>query len=280
MTSATPFRRNLLYVGADKAGSSWWHSVLSSHRQVVATTVKDPFFFDRHYQRGLESYRALFDVPPHVGGPEVDSMVGLDVSHDYLYSGLALERIARDVAEPHLLVSVREPWSRTLSALAYLGRHRRVPESIAAAIAKFPETVERSLYAAPIERAVRVFGRDRVRVVDFERIATEPVRVADEVFTFAGLAADDVAAAAIGRVRTASAPRWRPVGAALKTGANAARAVGAYRALEWAKSSPQLNAMAFRSSQTIGPAVIEPALDALFSADPERLDDLLVTSFL
>ena len=43
---------NLAYIGPDKAGSSWLHTMLDHHPQVYVTEAKDLYFFDRFYHRG------------------------------------------------------------------------------------------------------------------------------------------------------------------------------------------------------------------------------------
>ncbi|MFT4656295.1 MAG: hypothetical protein ACJAXA_000749 [Candidatus Aldehydirespiratoraceae bacterium] len=276
MRQSTPFERNLFYVGADKAGSSWWHQVLAVHPQIGPTRVKDPFFFDRDYARGLSSYFDLFD-------PVAGNRVGLDVSHDYLYSGIALRRIFRDVDDPFVLVGVRDPRLRTLSALNYLRRHVRLPNDIVEAVAQYPETVARSCYAAPVADALEVFGADRVIVVDVARLGDDPLGAVNDVLALVGCAPLRKNDLPSGRVRSASAPRSRVLGKVMKEGANAARRLGAYGVLERAKASSKLNGAVFRAPsdrERFGVAdLIDPAVLDLFAADTARLDALLGTDY-
>ena len=44
---------NFIYIGPDKAGSSWLHEVLISHDGIFMPPAKDLYFFDRYYDRGL-----------------------------------------------------------------------------------------------------------------------------------------------------------------------------------------------------------------------------------
>ena len=43
---------NFIYIGPDKAGSSWLHEMLIGHPEVYLTPAKDLYFFDRYYDRG------------------------------------------------------------------------------------------------------------------------------------------------------------------------------------------------------------------------------------
>ena len=51
---------NFIYIGPDKAGSSWLHEVLIRHEQVFMPDAKDLYFFDRYYDRGVSWYATQF----------------------------------------------------------------------------------------------------------------------------------------------------------------------------------------------------------------------------
>lgn len=51
---------NFLYIGPDKAGSSWLHEVLIQHPEVFLSEAKDLYFFDRYYDRGMAWYASQF----------------------------------------------------------------------------------------------------------------------------------------------------------------------------------------------------------------------------
>ena len=53
---------DFIYIGPDKAGSSWLHEVLLEHPQVFLTPAKGLYFFDRYYDRGLPWYVSQFDA--------------------------------------------------------------------------------------------------------------------------------------------------------------------------------------------------------------------------
>ena len=52
---------NFIYIGPDKAGSSWLHDVLIEHPQVFMTPAKDLYFFDRYFDKGTDWYAAHFE---------------------------------------------------------------------------------------------------------------------------------------------------------------------------------------------------------------------------
>ena len=64
--TATPAGRlpNIVYIGPDKAGSSWLHTMLDHHRQVYVTEAKDLYFFDRFYDGGPGGTPGSSSAPP------------------------------------------------------------------------------------------------------------------------------------------------------------------------------------------------------------------------
>ena len=94
---------NFLYIGPDKAGSSWLHETLIRHPQVYLSPAKDLYFFDRYFDRGVawyaDQFRAARDEP----------VVG-EICQDYLFHPLAAERIASVLTQPRFMVSLRDPF--------------------------------------------------------------------------------------------------------------------------------------------------------------------------
>ena len=84
---------NFLFIGPDKTGSSWLYQILRGHPECHVPELKDIYFFDRFYARGLDWYLSLFDS----AAPGARA-VG-ELSHDYLFSPAAAERIAKEPVE-------------------------------------------------------------------------------------------------------------------------------------------------------------------------------------
>jgi hypothetical protein len=49
-----------LVIGAQRSGTTWLHEVLVTHPDVVAPRTKEVHYFDRHWHRSLDWYRANF----------------------------------------------------------------------------------------------------------------------------------------------------------------------------------------------------------------------------
>ena len=160
---------NFLYLGGDKCGSTWIYRILSQHPDVCLSTSKELFYFDRFYDKGADWYARQFKTSPQ-------ALRTGEVCHDYLYSERALERIARDLpADARFLVTVRNPVERTLSHYKYLLKIGRTQDPFDKAIHSQPQIVEHSMFGKHIARAASILGHDRVHVVPFEVLKSDPV---------------------------------------------------------------------------------------------------------
>jgi hypothetical protein len=172
---------NFLYVGPDKAGSSWLHETLIKHPDVYLTPAKDLYFFDRYYDRGVEWYAAQFR---DARGEEV---VG-EVCQDYLFHPEAAVRI-RDTLGPgvRVMVSLRDPVERAWSSYLYMRKHGIGPGSFAEALHSRPELLEHGRYATGLDRFLELFPREQVHVALFDDLARDPQGFIDAVTDFLGV---------------------------------------------------------------------------------------------
>jgi len=90
---------NFIYIGPDKAGSSWLHEVLIRHDDIFMPPAKDLYFFDRYYSRGLAWYLDQFEA---AGGRH--KIVG-EVCQDYLFHPESPARIRESLADARLMVT-------------------------------------------------------------------------------------------------------------------------------------------------------------------------------
>jgi hypothetical protein len=200
---------NFMYVGPDKAGSSWLHEILLKHPDVYLTPAKDLYFFDRYYDRGLEWYASQFR------DARDEKIVG-EVCQDYLFHPLAAARIHETFGPVKIMVCLRDPVERAWSSYLYMRKHGIGPDTFGEALRSRPELLEHGRYATGLDRFLARFPREMVHVALFDDLAAGPQEFIDDVTDFLGidrlpLAEKDLAArlpAARARsVRLASAAR-------------------------------------------------------------------------
>jgi hypothetical protein len=98
---------NFLYIGTSKAGSTWIFKALSWHPQVYMYSGKNLGYFSTRFEQGWDWYLSNFK-------PEPQHRVIGEVSHSYLVSEKAAERIHERLPDIKMMACLREPVERTL----------------------------------------------------------------------------------------------------------------------------------------------------------------------
>jgi hypothetical protein len=212
-------RPDFLYIGPDKSGSTWLYEVLRRHPEVFVPSVKDLYFFDRNYDRGVTWYEKFFAAAP------VTARAVGELSHDYLFSPEAARRIRSDLPGVRLITSLRDPADRTFSHYLYLRRSGITRAPFSDALANHPELIDNSRYSDHLAVYYDSFPHDRIRVLFFEDLVADATAFAEKVFEFLGVssAVDTVVEHP---VLAASRPRSFLLAHLAKRGANVARTLG------------------------------------------------------
>lgn len=240
MTGRLP---DFLYVGADKAGSTWLYRIVADHPEIYVPIAKDLYYFDRHYDRGLAWYAEYFS-------PGQSARTCGEFSHDYLYSATALERIRCALPSVKLLISLRNPLARSVSNYLFLWRHGMVTEAVAAAIEEYPEIIDRSLYHEHVRRCIGMFGAPNVLVIPIEQMWMAPEQWLPVLWQFLGVEADVVPAQARKRILAARAPRWPLLSRIVKTSALGLRTIGLESMVGRIKRSDWIHRILYRDMDT------------------------------
>jgi len=178
---------NFLIIGAAKAGTTSLYHYLRQHPDVFMSAVKEPRYY---YQEGLadgrleifgrDAYERLFrDVTS-------ERAIGEATTH-YLNSPTAPERIAADLPEVKLIVSLRNPAERAYSS--YLGSLQGGTERRGVEEAMQPGSyyVESSRYHASLSRYFARFGREKIKVILFDDLVADPRAVMRDIYDFLGV---------------------------------------------------------------------------------------------
>ncbi len=160
----------VIFVGPLKTGTTWIHDYLSEMDSVVLPKgTKETFFFDRFYHRGVSFYRAFFPTET-----TATKRVRVEVAPSYAGHELALERIAATLPTARIVLTVREPVQRSLSHYRHEVRYGHYPEPLDQYINPTDPIISRSDYPELLEEALRLFGADRVIVLDFGELRHSP----------------------------------------------------------------------------------------------------------
>jgi hypothetical protein len=266
--SRDPRLPNFLYIGPDKAGSTWLYEFLRSHPQAYVTECKDTYFFDRYFSRGWGWYLDFFrDVRP-------DHLAMGEVCHDYLFSEQACERIAHGLPGVRPITAVRDPVDRAFSQYLYLLRSGLAGGDFESCCEQFPRLLDNSRYAVHLPRWVDAFG-DRLLVLCFDDLVDEPQQFAGRITSHLGIAQMRTLP---GPQREAGVARSRFLARLAKAAAHGFRELGMPEVVGRAKHGPlgRLLFRGFRAGEKPAlPAALRARLVEEFSADIAYVERLL-----
>jgi hypothetical protein len=258
---------NFLYVGPDKAGSSWLHEILLKHPDVYLTPAKDLYFFDRYYDRGLAWYSSQFrDV-------RGEKIVG-EVCQDYLFHPEAAARIHATLGPVRVMVCLRDPVERAWSSYLYMRKHGIGPDTFGEALRSRPELIEHGRYATGLDRFLQRFPRAMVHVALFDDLAVDPQGFIDDVTDFLGLDPLPLATSDLAARLPAARARSVRLAAAVRRSADWAREHDGAKLVGSVKRSPLVQRALYRpiDRQAVRPApddvstvqtALAPEIDAL-----------------
>jgi hypothetical protein len=210
---------NFFYIGTSKAGSTWIYNVLLHHPSVYMVPGKGLHFFDNHYERGLEWYLNHF-------GPPNDKLIIGEVSHGYLYSKLACERIAQLNPDAKLMVCLREPVDRAFSAYLHAVKNAQFDGSFEDALEQMPSLIERGRYSTYLASYIEKFGRHKIHVAIFDNLARNPKEFATQLLSFLELEFLEIPKEVTQKIMPAGQPRSKVVTKLKKKGSSVLRQFG------------------------------------------------------
>src|SRR6476646_2702852 len=187
---------DFLVVGAQKSGTTALHYSLKPHPRIALPVKKELQFFDNDelFAGGNVSYEPLYEMfrPARPG-----SIAG-ENSPIYLYWRPALPRIRDYNPAMKFIIILRNPIERAFSQwnmqrtrgiepFAFMEAVREEPQRIVEAAPKQLRKlsyVDRGRYAEQLERAFRLFPRERFLVIKYEEFRARQCEVVEEVFHF------------------------------------------------------------------------------------------------
>lgn len=156
-------------IGVQKAGTSWWFSLLTEHPEVYydPQLPKELRFFDRYWSdpfgpEDAAAYSRFFPRPPggHAG----------EWTPRYLSDHWVASLLHRAAPATRLLVLLRDPVERYRSGLTHDLQHGAIRHPSTA-----QDAFQRGLYHQQLRRWLRHFDRSRFLVLQYERCVRDPV---------------------------------------------------------------------------------------------------------
>ena len=170
---------DFMIIGAMKAGTSTLHQQLARQPGIFMSTPKEPNFFsdDDQFARGLDWYASLF------AGATDGDLCGESSTH---YTKLptypqTLSRMLDILPDLRLVYLVRHPVDRLVSHYIHAWTENWTSDPIDRAVDTYEPLIAYSRYAMQLRPWLETYGPERIRVIFFDRLASDPVALLGEV---------------------------------------------------------------------------------------------------
>ena len=194
---------NFIIIGAMKAATTSLYTYLKQHPDVFMTSIKEPMFFNNFQKETnfklhgrktkkittFEQYYTLFNSVKN------ESAIG-EASPSYISNKDCPNLIHKHLPNTKIIAVLRQPVARAYSN--YLHARRADRESISDFETAFNKETERKTenwsplyhykskgyYAEQLEQYFNLFPKENIKVVLFEDLVKNPIRITQEVFKF------------------------------------------------------------------------------------------------
>lgn len=175
---------DLVIAGAARSGTSFLAARLAEHPAIDAGSIKEPNYFSRQRDKGLDWYDSLFQSR-RTGLLRMDA----SVSYTYPLYADALTTLQAETHDPFVVYLVRDPVPRAVSHYLYYRHYfkQEPAETFGAALRSNPLYAGASDYQRWIADLQAAFGRDRVLVVPFAAATKALEEVAGQICSALGL---------------------------------------------------------------------------------------------
>ena len=192
MRADSSFPPRLFLIGAQKCATTFLADCLANHPQITLAAPKEPDFFTRNRDRGIEWYRACF--------AKTGAAVLLDASVSYSVAPQAPERgnplsgvperIRHHAPDARFVYLVRDPVQRVHSAYWHAVATGHEGRPFREAIAEDPWYLNASRYHHQIRRYLDVFPADRLLILDMRETIADPAAAVARVCRHVALVPD------------------------------------------------------------------------------------------
>lgn len=208
---------NFLGIGVQRGGTTWLHTLLSSHPDVyMPTRRKEIRFFEKYYDRGLEWYSSFFCPPAEASRYKA---IG-EISTQYYDCAECPQRIFETLPQAKLIIMLRHPVNRAYSHYGFVVQRMNFRGSFERFLADRPKALEKGYYSRYLQDFLRYFDRKQILALVFEEVFADTARTQQTVADFLEIPAEKFPAAAHrGKVNASTVPAHQSLyGFIVKTG--------------------------------------------------------------
>jgi hypothetical protein len=170
-----------LIIGSMKSGTTSLSDYLSLNHEISMCKPKEPQFFSRNYNKGIEYYESLW-----ADGNKICGEASTCYSRWPFYDAVP-EKIASYNSNMKLIYLLRHPVDRAYSHY----RHNVLNDGISYssfddAIVSSDEILKTSMYMQQLEKFLEYFPQEQILLVGFEELKQNPLFVINKIEDFIG----------------------------------------------------------------------------------------------
>ncbi len=173
-------------IGASRSGTTFIYQQMTKHPQVYPSKIKDLFFFNRNYDKGLDWYADFFvntDNYLHIG----------DFSMEYYMHPECAPRIKKHIKDAKIICSIREPVERVFGnyyweQLTYNNVSRKAYNKMTfVEYAQVPKVFLFGDYYNTLKPYYEHFPRENILVLFYAELKQSPQKYIGKICDFLGL---------------------------------------------------------------------------------------------
>jgi hypothetical protein len=192
----------IIFVGPQKSGTTWIYECLKESPLICTPkNVKETFFFDRYFCRGMPWYESHFRSIK-------SGQIACEVAPTYFDNEEVTFRIEANCPECRVICTLREPASRTFSLYLHMRRKGYTSLPFKDALAVEPRLLSSGNYYSHIKRWMDVFGSDRVKVLIMDDLISDQNAYLTDIYKWIGVDPHPIPEKAKGRINAADFPRY------------------------------------------------------------------------
>ena len=183
-----------LTVGAQKSGTTTYHKILKSQKEIFMATPKEIHFFTLNHSKGENWYHNYFKN-------QRQDQIGGEITPFYLFHKEAAKRIYEYNSEMKIIILLRNPIERTISHYFHAKKrgfeHLELQEALEIENKRLAENepysyqkhsyLSRSLYIEQISRYEKLFRPENILIMKSEDFFEKPAKSIELTRDFLGL---------------------------------------------------------------------------------------------
>lgn len=167
-------------LGVSKSATSWIYYCFLEHPEIFVPSIDSLKYFDLKYHKGHNWYIRYFENAD-------ESQIIVDPSPTYFRSPVSPGRIATDFPKASFILSLRNPVDRAFSQFWHEKKKKRFDYEFCETVDSFflySWYIETGFYATHLNRFLRLFDRDRFKIVLFDDLTKDPKAFISQIYDF------------------------------------------------------------------------------------------------